>query len=156
MEIYINAALVHALPALIAAAETSIDLLVYCMSPLASTTSARQRALHSALQKPTHAGITRRVIIAHHGPLSPMSAANAAAAAQLARAGWIVATYPARPLLHAKMWIFDGSSVIIGSHNLTDAALHTNQEISINVESPETVQRCRYFFDGLWQDAKKE
>lgn len=51
---------------------------------------------------------------------------------------------------HSKFYIFDESSAIVGSHNLTESALKTNREVSYYFTEPENVDRLRAEFLEIW------
>lgn len=52
--------------------------------------------------------------------------------------------------LHAKVWIFDMSRVILGSHNISSRAVRTNQEMSVLIDVREVVDEVVKWFEGLW------
>ena len=58
--------------------------------------------------------------------------------------------------LHAKLYIFGGSKVIITSCNLTEAALVRNHEIGLIVEDEAVIAKCLEYFDNLWQRATSD
>lgn len=58
-------------------------------------------------------------------------------------------------LFHPKLYLFDGRSAVVGSSNLTKAALLNNREVNVGVPSsapefPDLVAT----FEGYWQTAK--
>ncbi|MCX5807995.1 MAG: phospholipase D family protein [Proteobacteria bacterium] len=53
-----------------------------------------------------------------------------------------------RGSLHAKVYIFDGKSVFVGSRNLDARSKQINTEIGIYVESPEIAEQARKFFEA--------
>ena len=58
--------------------------------------------------------------------------------------------------LHAKLYLFGESRVIVTSANLTDAALLRNHEFGFIAEDAGIVERCRQYFDGLWSRAGQD
>lgn len=52
--------------------------------------------------------------------------------------------------LHAKVWLFDGGRVIIGSHNISARSVRTNYEVSVLVDDFNEVKRVVQWFEGLW------
>jgi putative cardiolipin synthase len=54
-----------------------------------------------------------------------------------------------RGSLHAKVYIFDGKAVFVGSRNLDPRSKQINTEIGIFVESPEIAGQAREFFE-IW------
>lgn len=55
--------------------------------------------------------------------------------------------------LHAKLFVFDRNVAILGSTNLTHAALRRNHELGVVITHQQSVQRCSRYFDDLWRDA---
>lgn len=53
--------------------------------------------------------------------------------------------------MHAKVFVFDQETMILGSHNLTDNAVTTNLEISVILTDKEIVNRFLKYFDIVWQ-----
>lgn len=52
--------------------------------------------------------------------------------------------------LHAKVWIFDRSRVIMGSHNISVRAVRTNVEVSVLFDTADEVKRVVEWFDAMW------
>lgn len=55
--------------------------------------------------------------------------------------------------LHAKLYIFGNSRVVLTSANLTEAALLRNHEFGCVDENRGVVAQCRLYFDALWRRA---
>lgn len=58
--------------------------------------------------------------------------------------------------LHAKLYLFGDERVIVTSANLTEAALLRNHEFGFVSTQQEVVQRCREYFEALWERAGKD
>ena len=58
--------------------------------------------------------------------------------------------------LHAKLYLFGTSRVIITSANLTEAALTRNQEFGVVADDAAVIAACRDYFDGLWRQANSD
>ena len=56
-----------------------------------------------------------------------------------------------KSLVHAKVLIIDGRSVVVGSHNYTQAAFTTNQELSVYLPDCEKIEIFLNFFNSLWR-----
>lgn len=54
-------------------------------------------------------------------------------------------------LLHSKCVIVDGARVLMGSHNLTENAMTSNIETSLQLDSEELAQQLQQYFNSLWQ-----
>jgi hypothetical protein len=57
--------------------------------------------------------------------------------------------------LHAKLYLFGETRVIVTSANLTDAALQRNQEFGFMAENAKIIDRCVDYFEDLWGRAGK-
>ena len=55
--------------------------------------------------------------------------------------------------LHAKLYIFGVTRVIVTSANLTDAALNRNQEFGFMAENTKIIGGCVDYFEDLWKRA---
>jgi phosphatidylserine/phosphatidylglycerophosphate/cardiolipin synthase-like enzyme len=67
----------------------------------------------------------------------------------LARGGVKVFFDSPRITSHAKVAVIDGRYVYLGSHNLTQAALVRNNELSVLVDSPAMAAEIRAYLDRL-------
>jgi len=66
------------------------------------------------------------------------------------KAGWQVRSAPATPTLHAKIWLFGEDYAVIGSHNVTEAAMSRNIETSLVTEVRPIIVRLHLFYSDLW------
>ena len=55
--------------------------------------------------------------------------------------------------LHAKLYLFGASRAIITSANLTESALNRNHEFGMVADDAAVIERCRAYFDTVWQGA---
>lgn len=55
--------------------------------------------------------------------------------------------------LHAKMFVFDRSSIFVGSMNFDQRSMHLNTEIGLLIESPELAQELVRRFEAMAQPA---
>lgn len=53
-------------------------------------------------------------------------------------------------VLHTKMLLIDGHTLVIGSHNFTTNAFHRNLELSVILEGVGKENRFKQFFDNLY------
>ncbi|MBU5611305.1 phospholipase D-like domain-containing protein [Geomonas azotofigens] len=74
---------------------------------------------------------------------------NRAAAAYLARKGVRVIFPPGRRTTHAKAVVIDDRYVLIGSHNLSHAALTRNRELSVLLDAPELAAQVTRYLEGI-------
>lgn len=52
--------------------------------------------------------------------------------------------------LHAKVWIFDKTRVILGSHNISVRSVRTNVECSVLLQDDVECIKVVQWFEGLW------
>lgn len=93
-------------------------------------------------------GIEAQMLLAQPSPRSPQCAESAAAAIDLNHAHWTTRWLPAGRLAHMKIWIFGDHTIIIGSHNLTHAAMMTNTEASLLTRDQVSIDHI----DKWWRD----
>lgn len=74
---------------------------------------------------------------------------NRAAAGYLTRKGVRVVFPRGRRTVHAKAVVIDGRYVMIGSHNLSHAALTRNRELSVLLDSPELALQVTRYLEGI-------
>ncbi|MBJ6725613.1 phospholipase D-like domain-containing protein [Geomesophilobacter sediminis] len=74
---------------------------------------------------------------------------NQAALKALARGGVRVVNPRGRRVTHAKAIAIDDRYVVIGSHNLTQAALRHNNELSVLLDSPELALEVRRYLERI-------
>ncbi|MBU5635967.1 phospholipase [Geomonas sp. Red69] len=74
---------------------------------------------------------------------------NRAAAGYLARKGVRVRFTRDRRTTHAKAVVIDDRFVIIGSHNLSHAALTRNRELSVLLDAPELAAQVTRYLEGI-------
>ena len=58
--------------------------------------------------------------------------------------------------LHAKLYLFGHSKVVVTSANLTRAALDRNHEFGFVSEDQSVITDCHRYFDDLWRRAKTD
>ena len=91
-----------------------------------------------------------RVLLNKEGRGQHLMAINMKAAMFLREAGIIVKFGRTFPITHAKLWIFDDDSVILGSHNLSSRAVTVNNEVSALIKSRPVAVECKRYFNSLW------
>ncbi|ACH40496.1 phospholipase D superfamily protein [Citrifermentans bemidjiense Bem] len=79
----------------------------------------------------------------------PVARENRAAARALSRGGVRVVIPGGRRVTHVKAVVIDGRYVMIGSHNLSHAALSRNRELSLLVDSPELAAQTAKYLEGI-------
>jgi len=74
---------------------------------------------------------------------------NLSAAGPLTRGGVRVVIPGGRRVNHLKAVLIDDRYVMIGSHNLTHAALARNREVSVLLDSPPLAAQVRRYLEGI-------
>lgn len=74
---------------------------------------------------------------------------NIHTAALLAEGGVKVFFDSERVVSHQKVTVIDDRYVYIGSHNLTPASLHHNNELSVRIDSPALAAEIKSYLDQL-------
>lgn len=78
-----------------------------------------------------------------------LTSENRRTAAFLARGGVRVFFDSPSVVTHAKAAVIDGRYVYLGSHNLTQAALRRNNELSVVIDSPELADEVTAYLERL-------
>jgi len=88
--------------------------------------------------------------------LLPMDIASGATSLEtlgaLIKSGVECRFLPGRPRLHAKVYIFGGTSAVVTSANLTRSAFDSNIEVGVEVDGRD-VQNLTEWFDTFWEKA---
>lgn len=143
-------------PALLAALEQSthhIEALLYMATPLKSKNAETIGGIADAMLAAPSRGIACRAILPTWGENDPLRNINAVFIAAATAAGWKIRRTNKNRLQHAKLYIFDRASLLIGSHNLTSTAVTQNVELSIMIESKLQAARAAALFDKIWAEA---
>jgi phosphatidylserine/phosphatidylglycerophosphate/cardiolipin synthase-like enzyme len=82
-------------------------------------------------------------------PEDSLNRANAATAALLSRNGIAVRFDSLRKTTHSKIAVIDGRYLFLGSHNLTQNALGSNNELSVLMDSPEMAREVTDYLGGV-------
>jgi len=94
-------------------------------------------------------GVDVRVILEKTRHKDRLNEENLHTAALLARGGVKVFFDSPDVVTHLKVTVIDGRYVIMGSHNLTQAALHHNNELSVVVDSPGLASEVLSYLNQL-------
>lgn len=124
---------------LIAEAQTSLDVALYYLS---------DTAIRAALITAKNRGVAVRVLLAATSEIPE----NATTANALSQAGISVRTL-ANPTMHAKIMIADGTSALVGSHNMSVTSLRDNREIGVVLREAAAVAPVSGQFATDWNAA---
>lgn len=103
-------------------------------------------ALAQELVQAKRRGVEVAVILEGDDPVGPE---NRLVAAYLTRNGVKVRYPQGRRTVHAKAVVVDDRYVLIGSHNITHAALSKNRELSVLLDSPELAAQTTRYLEGI-------
>ena len=107
------------------------------------------------LAKAVKRGVNVKVILETTGrPDDELNAQNRQTGKLLEEKGVKVYFDSPRTTTHTKLIVIDERVVILGSHNLTQAALKYNNEISIMLSRPDLAKRARDYMLTIIKEAK--
>ena len=95
-------------------------------------------------------GVKVRVVLHNEAMGRHLGKINRGTAKRLRDAGCQVRMSPMQKPIHAKVWVFDGRTVVLGSHNISTNAVTRNAEAGVLVGDPSEVGRVLGWFEGLW------
>jgi len=131
-------------PALLAALQRAKQEIVVAMFQCVPGPEAGQRATQvaQALIAAATRGVRVIVILDQPPEGDSLEAPNHPVAAQLRRQGITVGFDAPGRMLHTKLVVIDRRVVFLGSHNLTQSALRSNQEASVRIDSPRLARQA--------------
>ena len=91
-----------------------------------------------------------KVILANPTTAKLAPVGNTDAKTQLIEAGASCRLAPGNPLMHAKIWLVEPNYVIVGSHNLTQAAAYKNVEVSVLISKQSHYDYLLSIFNDLY------
>jgi phosphatidylserine/phosphatidylglycerophosphate/cardiolipin synthase-like enzyme len=107
------------------------------------------------LAKAVKRGVNVKVILETTGKLADeLDAQNRQTGKLLEEKGVKVYFDSPRTTTHTKLVVIDERLIILGSHNLTQAALKYNNEISIMLSRPDLAKRARNYMLTIIKEAK--
>jgi len=124
---------------LIAAARTSIDIIMYHWQMRPSLQQDPVSVLMRALQAAQSRGVRVRCVVG-----------SATQCEQLKQYQLPSKQHFGDKLVHAKMLLIDNCTAIVGSHNLTKMGLTKNLEVSLAVTFDSVDNELVAYFQNLW------
>ena len=109
-----------------------------------------QRINRTLLAK-INAGVKTRILLNKEGRGAHLTAINMRAKRYLSEAGAKVKLGRTFPINHAKLWLFDDDSTILGSHNLSNRSVTVNNEVSVLIKARSVLMEYRRYFDLIWE-----
>jgi len=95
-------------------------------------------------------GIHIKAILHHDYQTSHLAKLNRKSASRLRRHGAEIHFGSQKSIMHAKLWVFDATTAIICTHNISTRALTTNRELGVVITEPTGVQQIRDYFFEIW------
>ena len=135
-------------------AHRSIKLSLYMLAESWGHPLPPRENLLKLLAKAALDGLDCRAILAIIPKRYAMPEFNMGAAKVLQEAGWHIRFMPAERFLHDKLFIFDNSTTIIGSHNLSKTAMMSSYNVSVKIESETFAQEANGSFWLRWMKAQ--
>ncbi|MEW6218559.1 MAG: phospholipase D-like domain-containing protein [Thermodesulfobacteriota bacterium] len=130
------------------AARTSIEMAMFLFKT-GDAPDNRPRQVAEALIAAQRRGVTVTVCLERSERDQELDAANRATARLLRKKGVTVRFDRPEVTTHAKVVVIDRRLALLGSHNLTHAALGVNRELSLRVDSPALAAELGRYVQGL-------
>jgi phosphatidylserine/phosphatidylglycerophosphate/cardiolipin synthase-like enzyme len=122
----------------------------YFLFKISGTRGNMPRRIAEELVRARHRGVEVTVILERdNGRKGGVTEDNRETAAFLADGGVRVFFDSPSVVTHAKCAVIDGRYIFLGSHNLTQAALRHNNELSVLIDSPEMAAEVASYMDRL-------
>ncbi len=112
---------------------------------------SKVQQLGLAVIKAKSRNVDIKVILNQENPMRNLTKINSVTGDALARAGCSVKPLRAAGLLHTKLWIIDGVTVFIGSHNISGRSLSVNEEASVKIVDNNFARFMIRYFNTLWE-----
>jgi len=132
-------------------AKYSLDIIQYQWNFYPGKHDCPIQELNRAIIDRAYGGLKVRVLLNKEGRGQHLMAINLKASQFLREAGISVKFARTFPITHAKLWIFDDDSVILGSHNLSNRSVSVNNEASALIKSREVAREFKRYFDLLFK-----
>jgi len=129
----------------------SMDIIQYTWNFYPGKPKSTMQKINRTVLAKVGAGVKARVLLNKEGRGAHLTAINMKAARYLSEAGAKVKLGRTFPITHAKLWLFDYDSVILGSHNLSNRSVTVNNEASVLIRSRSVTMEFRRYFNLLWK-----
>lgn len=124
---------------LIDVAEESIDIVVFDWRVYPTGYAEKVQNFNDRIFSAVERGVTVRALVNNQGILRYLN--DNGVKAKL---------YPMRNLLHTKLLIVDGVHVVCGSHNYSESAMRSNEEVSVLFTMKTDDNDFTNYFNNLW------
>lgn len=99
-------------------------------------------------------GVDVKLLINWHNDRRSVAKTNLFASHYLRKNGIAIRHLKNNRCCHSKLFIFDESTAVIGSHNLSIRSCGNNFEISLMTDDAESIKELSSIFIHSWQDAQ--
>jgi phosphatidylserine/phosphatidylglycerophosphate/cardiolipin synthase-like enzyme len=123
--------------------------MVYFLVKLTDARNNRPARIVRELIKARQRGVAVAILLERSGYAEDVNEANRRAADLLTKSGVTVTFDSPRATTHTKLTVIDRHLCFIGSHNLTQAALTYNHELSLRIDSPELAGQLLGYMKGI-------
>lgn len=134
---------------------TSIDILSYVIKFNLYKRSDKANLIFSALKSLPFPHTSVRFILDKPRSHKPNYHCNKFSARRLKEAGFLVRHQASGDTQHAKLFLFDKSIAITGSHNITTTSVISRYDISILIDSPPHISYLVDLFNQLWDNSRE-
>jgi len=132
-------------------AKLNIDIIQYQWNFYPGKHDSQMQKINRTLLAKAESGTKIRTLLNKEGRGAHLTAINMRAKKFLSEAGVNVKLGRTFPINHAKLWLFDDDSVILGSHNLSNRSVTVNNEVSVLIKSRAVTMEYRRYFDLIWK-----
>ena len=106
--------------------------------------------VNRAVCRASQRGVKVRVVLSNEAKGRHLGKLNRATMGRLQRNGCEVRLQPMQRMVHAKVWIFDGTLAMLGSHNMSQRAVTSNIEVGCEVNGGADLAKLMGLFEELW------
>jgi phosphatidylserine/phosphatidylglycerophosphate/cardiolipin synthase-like enzyme len=145
----------HALVSMINEAKSRIRVSMFAMSERFRISDRKKNSVYHALLCAGERGLVAQAVLSETGPFAWNRHFNLSAHDGLTNAGYHVRYARRSELLHQKQIIIDDDIVIIGSHNIGQASVLINRDVSVAIKSKEFHRIAMKEFKLCWQKGYK-
>lgn len=110
---------------------------------------SKVQCLGDAIIRAVSRGVLCSVVLNMESPNRNLSIINRVTGDALARAGCKIKMLKTSGIMHTKLWIIDGNTTFVGSHNISGRSLNVNEEVSVKIESKEVAYFAQQYFENL-------
>ena len=110
---------------------------------------SKVQRLGDAILRARLRGVAVSVVLNMESPNRNLSIINRVTGDVLARAGCNIKMLKTSGIVHTKLWLIDGVTSFVGSHNVSGRSFSVNEEVSVKIESKEVSYFLQQYFENL-------